>query len=98
MPGERMIEAEVIAAGLTEAQRNMVLTDQETLHRAWKGRWSAYGDPLLAESLFRLGLIAENSTFPFPTDLGMAVREALAHPSPEQSSPAVSEGVGNGAD
>jgi len=65
-----------IAAGLTKAQRAMVLTDDKHFASHAKGHW--HGTSIVVgRKLFELGLINSPGTLRLPTPLGLAVRAHL---------------------
>lgn len=66
-----------VAAGLTKAQRRMVLTDDRGFAEHAKGKWHALHSNT-SKRLFALGLIESPNTLAAPTANGLAVRAVLS--------------------
>ena len=67
---------EQIAAGLSKAQKKVVLTKDDEFVIGHKGKW-AFMTRTTARILYELGLIEHPWTLVRPTELGLAVRKIL---------------------
>ena len=71
-------EVEREARGLSDQLRAAFeRSADKKMHADWKGRISTYGDPVVGEELYRLGLIEKPGTYSNATPRGLADRSYL---------------------